>query len=63
MKELDLLDKSSCLCERAQFFWPKVEKLYYSAGFEQICIYCASEMLKIVMVFIQNVLLVLKTTS
>lgn len=41
-------------------FWPTIEKLYYSAGFEPICIYCASEMLKIVIVFIQNTLLVLK---
>ena len=43
LQELDLPDKFSCVYVREHNCFDPIEKLYYSAGFEPICIYCAAE--------------------
>ena len=43
LQELDLPDKFSCVYVREYNCFDPIEKLYYSAGLEPICIYCAAE--------------------
>lgn len=41
--ELDLPDNLKCVCVKHHECNDPIEKLYYSTGFEPICIHCASE--------------------
>ena len=59
LQELDLPDKFSCVYVREHNYFDTIEKLYYSAGFEPICIYCAAEDVEDCNEFILNVLLAL----
>ncbi len=43
IQDLDLPEKFSCVYLKDHNCHDAVEKLYYSAGFEPICIYCAAE--------------------
>ena len=43
LQELDLPDKFSCIHVREHNCLDPVEKLYYSAGYDPICIYYAAE--------------------
>ena len=43
LEELDLPEKFSCVYVREHGCFEPIEKLYYSAGFEPVCIYCAEE--------------------
>ncbi len=43
IQDLDLPEKFSCVYMKDQNCHDTVKKLYYSADFEPICIYCASE--------------------
>ena len=43
LQELELPDKFSCVFVKAHNCFDPLEKLYYSAGFEPICIYFAAE--------------------
>ena len=43
IQELDLPEKFSCVFVREHNCFEPVEKLYYSAGYDPICIHCASE--------------------
>lgn len=49
LEELNLPEKFSCIYIREHSCSDTVEKLYYSAGYAPICIYCAEEDVRTVM--------------